>query len=82
MPTKTNGWKTGTDPTLKALRAIAVGTMIGLLIWWMVVDAERDVFVGALLMGGLLASLFGLSIALPYMRAEQRRDEKDDSDDE
>ena len=79
---KTNGWKTGTDPTLRALRAIAVSTMIGLLIWWLVIDPERDVFVGALLMGGLLASLFGLSVALPYMRAERHHDERDVFDDE
>jgi hypothetical protein len=71
-----NGWKSGTDPTLRALRAVAVASLIGLLIWWVIFDPDEEVFVGALLLGGLLAALFGdISIALPFLRAEREADD-------
>ena len=61
MPTKhpQNGWRTGNDPTLRALRAIAVASLIGLLVWWVIADPEENPLVGALLLGGILAALFG-----------------------
>jgi hypothetical protein len=70
-----NGWRTGNDPTLRALRALAVIGVIGLLIWWAVFDDREDIFVGALLIGFLLAALFGdMGITLPFLSAERRRD--------
>ena len=70
-----NGWRTGTDPTLRALRALAIIGVIGLLIWWAVFDDREDIFVGALLIGFLLAALFGdMGITLPFLTAERRRE--------
>lgn len=70
-----NGWRTGNDPTLRALRALAIIGVIGLLIWWAVFDDREDIFVGALLIGFLLAALFGdMGITLPFLTAERKRD--------
>lgn len=85
MPTKhpRNGWRTGNDPTLKALRAVAVVALIALLVWWVMADAEENPLVGALLVGAILASLFGdLGITLPFLRAEREYDEENDGDGE
>ena len=83
MPSKRpqNGWRTGNDPTLKALRAIAVLALIGMLVWWVVADAEENPLVGALLVGAILAALFGdLGITLPFLRTERRYDDEEDED--
>lgn len=70
-----NGWRTGNDPTLRALRALAIIGVIGLLIWWAVFDDREDIFVGALLIGFLLAALFGdIGITLPFLTAERKRE--------
>ena len=77
-----NGWRSGRDPTLLALRAIAVVALLAMLVWWVVVNPEENPLVGALLVGAILASLFGdLGITLPFMRTE-RRDKDDDDDDD
>jgi 4-amino-4-deoxy-L-arabinose transferase-like glycosyltransferase len=74
-----NGWRTGNDPTLRALRAIAVSALIALLVWWVIFDAEENPLVGALLVGAILAALFGdIGIALPFLRAERRQDDERD----
>ena len=79
----TNGWKSGSDPTLKALRGVAVVTLIGLLVWWVILDARQDVLVGALIVGAILAALFGdIAIALPFLRAERRDDQRQQDNDE
>ena len=78
-----NGWRSGNDPTLLALRAIAVVSLIGLLIWWVIADAEENPLVGALLLGGILAALFGdLGVTLPFLRTERKEDGKEDVDDD
>ncbi len=77
-----NGWRSGDDPTVRALRGIAVVALIALLVWWVVFDAEENPLVGALLVGGILASLFGdLGITLPFLRSERRRQIEEDADD-
>jgi len=78
-----NGWRTGNDPTLRALRVLAIVGVIGLLIWWVVFDDREDIFVGALLVGFLLAALFGdMGITLPFLTAERRREQRDQERDD
>ena len=75
----TNGWKSGDDPTLKALRAVAVVALIFLLVWWVIFDPDEELFVGALIGGMLLAALFGdISIALPFLKAERKEPPDED----
>ena len=82
MPT--NGWRSGNDPTVRALRSLAVVGTIGLLAWWVVFDETENIYVGALLVGFLLLSLFGdIGITLPWLTAERQkeRQEQDRDDD-
>lgn len=76
MPT--NGWRSGNDPTVRALRVLAVLGAIGLLVWWAVFDDVENIYVGVLLVGFLLLSLFGdIGITLPWFTAERRRDQRE-----
>lgn len=55
-----------------------MAAFIGLLVWWVIFDPTENVLVGAMLLGGILAALFGdIGIALPFLRTEYREDEHD-----
>jgi hypothetical protein len=77
-----NGWRSGDDPTLRALRVVGVSTLIALLVWWLVFDAVQDIFAGALLVGAILMALFGdITVAFPFLSTERRQRREDDEDD-
>ena len=85
MAGSSNGWRSGRDPTVRALRITAVVGIIGLLVWWVVFDETESAHVGALLIGFLLLALFGdLGVSLPWLTAERRREwrEQERDDDE
>ena len=70
-----NGWRTGSDPTLKALRIIVVLAILGLLVYIVVRDTDPDSTIVALFIGALFAALFGYSLALPFVVKRRDKDE-------
>jgi hypothetical protein len=74
-----NGWRAGTDPTVRALRVSVVISLVVLLFYVVVVKDAADFSLAALLVGAIMAAIFGdITIALPFRTAERKRDQDDD----